>query len=253
MGLNLGDTQNAQNGGVTEPQQRSIWGIIIDVFVSPTRAFSDYKKKPVVIVPLILAVILAAISGAVMAPYQAKMQVEMFQQSTTLPPQVLEQARQSAENPNYVLSAVLGGFFGILLSFLLALLAWGIGTFLFGGTTKFKGIWGVCLLAGLISEVIAVVIKLPLIIAKGSPDVSFGLAALMPTKYTSLLYLFLTYMDAIAIWVLIVAGIGLSIQMGISRGKGIATSVITTGVILIGGLGLQIFGMSFAGVEFSLF
>lgn len=252
MGLSADPTRSAQNGGAGESPARSIWGIIIDVFTSPTRAFSDYKRKPTIIVPIILTIALAAISGAVMAPYQARLQIELLGQSDRLPAEVMERARQDAENPNNIKGAISGGIIGLFPALLVALLAWGIGTFFFGGTARFKALWGTCLLGGLIPLVVNAIIKLPLIVAKGDSNISFGLAALMPPKYTSVLYLLLSYVDAITVWSLIITGIGIGVHMGISRAKGISTAVIAIAILVFGGLGLQIIGLSFAGIKTSL-
>jgi hypothetical protein len=136
---------------------------------------------------------------------------------------------------------------------IIALIAWGLGSFVMGGDSTFKKVWGVCLLGSLITMVGGIV-KLPLIIAKGNMYVSFGLAALMPDKdFTSILYGVLFFFDAFMIWALIVTGIGFPVVFNISRGKGIAVSLIIDLLFVTFMIGAMAIGMGFAGVKITFF
>lgn len=137
---------------------------------------------------------------------------------------------------------------------IVALISWGIGTFIFGGSSKFKTIWGVTILASLIPGICNLIVRLPMIMAKGDMYVSIGLAALFPDMdFRAIFYTVLFYLDAFAIWCMIVTGIGYAKALNISTGKGIATSVIVTLIMTTAFIGMSVLGMSFAGVEITWF
>ncbi|MEE9441852.1 MAG: YIP1 family protein [candidate division Zixibacteria bacterium] len=244
------NSQNV-NGG---EGKHSIWRIIPAVIYSPVKAFEDYNKNPKLLFPIILVVILTGLFAAATTEYSAKLQYEIMQTSTVLPPAALEQMKSDYENPNYLKAGLFGAGFGLIPGLLAALVAWGVGTFFFGGTTKFTRVWGVSLLIGVIGLLASFVIKWPLMAASGSAQASIGFAAFFHNLgITSIFYLFLLYIDAIAIWLIILSGLAYSVVFGISRGKGMATSIITTLILVITMIGLQVIGMSFAGIELSWF
>jgi len=235
--------------GTVSVASRSIWTIVGDVFLAPVKAFDAYKLKPTIVVPLILTIVLAALSGGLPYKQGAEAQIEMLSTSTTLPPPVLEQMRQSAENPSPISSTLGGGIGLVIISLLGALLAWFIGSFILGKKAKYSHVWGVEMLAGLIGLVGAVLRSL-LVVAKDDLFVSIGPAALMPGKdFTSILYSIFYFADVFAIWSMIVAGVGYAAIFGFSRGKGIAVSLTVWLVSIIIFVSMQLIGLSIAGVK----
>ena len=246
---------NSGNGAVLEPggSQRSIWSIIVGVFTAPSEAFEAYCKNPTIWVPLILTIALITVFSVLALPYNSQLQYDIMQQSKTLPPQVLNDMRDSITNPKYTVTAVTGMIFAVLPGVIAALLAWGMGSFIFGGESKFKTIWGVALLGGLIASV-GNLVKIPLMMAKNSALVSLGPAALFADKGpTSLFYLFLLFLDIFVIWGIIITGIGYGKAFRISNGKGMAISIIISLLFIGIVVALQSVGMKFAGVETTWF
>lgn len=240
-------TSAASSGGA------SIWSIIIGVFSSPTEAFDNYKKSPSIIIPLVVVIILGAVIGGLMTGPNASMQYDLMKSSTVLPPQALEQMQADAENPNMVMGIIFAPVMILIFGVLGALVAWFIGSFIFGGTAKFKAVWGVGLLGSLIMH-LGGLVRAPLAIAQDSGYVTLGLAAFFPDKdFTSVFYSLLFYLDGFMIWSLIITGFGYAAIFGITRGKGIAVSVITGLLFILGSIGMMALGMSFAGVEMSFF
>jgi len=202
---------------------------------------------------LVISLILAMTYNGLVTEYQAQMQYDMMSQSRVLPPQVLDQMKEGVEHPNYIKGGLTGGVAQIIIALLTALLAWGIGSFVMGGDTKFSKVWGVALLGELI-YLVGNLVKLPLMMAKGSMYVSFGLAAFMPDKdFTSIMYWLLYYLDGFMIWSIIVTGIGFAAVFNISRGKGIAVAAISSVIMMVVMMGLALMGMSLAGVEITFF
>jgi hypothetical protein len=233
--------------------QRGIWSIMVGVFTGPAEAFTSYDKKPRIWVILLVSIALGLVFSAFLAEYQAQMQYDLLSQSQALPPQVLDEMKEGAENPDLIGGAITGAIMQVVIGLITALLAWGIGSFVMGGDSKFKKVWGVTLLGGLI-YLVGSLVKLPLMMAKGSMYVSFGLAALMPDKdFTSIMYWLLYYLDAFMIWSMIVTGIGYAAVFNISRGKGITVAVISSLIVVLIMMALALLGMSLAGVEITFF
>jgi hypothetical protein len=249
--------ENAERGEATMAGEtgadRSIWQIIIGVFAGPTEAFEAYNRRPRIWVILILTIVLGFISNAFLSVYNAQMQADLIAKSSTLPPEVLGRMQENAQNPDRIMGGVTGAGAQVVFGVIMALLAWGVGSFVMGGNSKFKNVWGVTMLAGLI-PLIGSLVKLPLMAAKNSMYVSFGLAALLPGKdFTSMVYWLLYFFDGFVIWAIIVGGIGNGIIFNITRGKGIAVSVIVTFVVAAVSMALMLVGMSFAGVKITFF
>jgi hypothetical protein len=236
-----GDGAGAVTGG--------IWSIIIGVFSAPTQAFAAYNQKPRIWIPLIVVVILVTVFSGLYAPYQNRASQELMRQSTKLTPEMLQAIEQQSANAGFIRSGLTGAATAVIVTVIVALLAWMTGTFFFGGTTTFKKIWGVTILGGLIGSV-GKLLMLPMVMVKNSVAVSLGLAALYPSKdITSILFMILMYLDLFTIWSVIVSGIGYAAVFDFARGKGISISVIVTLIVMVVGLGLGIFGMSMAGLN----
>jgi len=236
----------------TQPvAEKSIWSIIAGVFYAPTEAFAAFSQKPRILMPLIVLILVSFIMVGLSAPYNAKAQYDMMKQSTVLPQQALDQMRADVENPSFIKGGGGGAVAIVIINLIAALVAWFVGSFFFGGTAKFKAVWGVGMLSMLI-PMLGGFLRLPMVIAKDSILVSYGLAAFMPGgDFTSILFSFLYYLDIFAIWSLIVAGIGYAAVFGLSRGKGIAVSAIVSFLFIAFMISLMAVGMSFAGVKIS--
>jgi hypothetical protein len=230
----------------------NIWKIMIGVFTSPVNAFGRFNQSPKLIIPIIVTIILGGFMTGLIAKQQAMLQYNMMKKSTVIPQEVFNKMREDAENANPLKSGAIGGAAIVAFGILSPLLAWFIGSVIFGGSTKFKKIWGVYLLGGLIA-LIGGLLKAPLVIAKDSTYVSMGLSVLLPGKdFTSFIYYFLYTADLFVIWSVIVTGIGLATIYDFPRGRGITISAITCLVWVTLGF-VPIMLMSFAGVEISFF
>lgn len=239
--------------GGAPPTAKSIWSIIGNVFMAPTQAFADYVVKPTILIPIILTVILGGTIGWVNGPYGAKLQYEILKQSTTMPASALADMKEQAENPEPIGGAIGGGIVPVVFGALAALVVLFLGRFVFGGEGGFMAAWGVGILAGLI-PMLGGLLRIPLMMAKDSILVSYGLAALMPGKdFTSITFALVYFLDIWAVWSIIVGGIGYAAVFGLSRNKGIAISTMTTLLFVFLYTALQMFGMSMAGVEISWF
>jgi len=231
----------------------SIWSILAGVFHAPAAAFTAYLRKPRILIPLIVLLIVGGAIGYSTAGYNSQMQYDMLKKSTVIPPAQLEQMRDGIENPARVMGAV-GPIVAItIVTMIEALLAWFLGGVVFGGKVNFKPVWGVGLLAGVIAQV-GGLIRVPLVVASNNPKATIGLAAMFPTKdFSSIMYSYLFYFDAFAIWSIIVAAIGYALLFKISKGKGFAVAIISAFCMITLMIGLSTVGLGFAGVDISFF
>lgn len=232
---------------------RSIWAIVADVFLAPTKAFESFKLKPTIWIPLILIILLGALSGGLPYKQGGDGQVEILRESTTPESPIVQAMIQKAQNPSQLTSYIAAAVAVPVFTLIAALIAWFFGSFVFGQKSGYLRVWGVVLLADLIS-VLGGVLRSLLIVAKDSVYVSLGPAALLPGKdFTSILYSILYYTDFFAIWSLIVAGFGYAAIFGISRGKGMTISIVLWALGMLFLVGGQLIGFSFAGVHVSFF
>lgn len=249
--------ENAERGDAITAAEaggdRSIWKIIIGVFTGPIDAFNAYSRRPTIWVPLILAVLLGFAVHSIQSGYWSQMVPEIMSKSSRMPPEILDKMQQDAANPKPILGGLQGAIGQVIGGVIIALLAWGIGSFLMGGNTTFKKVWGVTILGSLVVLVGGLVTSL-LMMAKGNVYASIGLAALFPDKdFSSILYTILYILDGFMIWGIVVTGIGYGRVFNISSGKGVAVAFITTFIVVIIPMGLMIIGMSLAGVKITFF
>lgn len=230
---------------------RSIWAIIGDLFFSPVKAFEDFKQKPNLVVPLILTILLAAATTGLTYKQGAEAQYDMLSQSTTLPPAALQRMQSDAQDPSPIGATIGAAIFVPVATIIGALIAWMLGSFVFGKKAKFTHVWATGLAAGLI-PLVGGLLRSVMVVAKDSIFVSLGPAALLAGKdFTSILYSLLYFLDVFAIWGVIVAGLGYAAIFGLGRGKGMTISIV---ILLLGitvFIGFQQIGFAFAGVETS--
>jgi len=233
--------------------ETSIWSIIWNVFVAPTKAFMSFKASPAILIPLILLVIFGSLLGGIQAKYNRQLQFDLLKTSTEIPQEILVQRMEESEKEGNLRSYLIAPVPLVIMSVLTSLIAWFFGGVIYGGKTNFKSIWSVNLLA-LVITYLGGIIKTPLIIAKSSMYVSIGLAALYPNKiFTSFLYTLFYYLDAFMIWSIIVMGIGFGIIFNITRNKGIAVAAYSSLIMIFLFIGLSAFGLSMAGVRYTFF
>ncbi len=240
-------------------EDKGIVGIMTGIFSSPTEAFQAFDKKAsfkLLIMPLIVVILATMAFSLSTAQFEAQDQYNLLKNSTVIPQSELQKmqdkAQEGVSGSDLALKVVLT-FIGIpVVTAIISLIVWGMGNFIFGGKTNFMRVWGVTILGGLIGGLNSL-FKVPLVLAKGTSSVTYGLAALMPGKdVTSLLYFLFFTLDGFVIWSMIVTGLGYAVIYKFTPGKGIALSVVVTLLAVAVGMAGLVIGMSFAGVEISI-
>ena len=157
------------------------------------------------------------------------------------------------ESPNIYKDAAKSAVMWPLGALLGALLVWPIGNFIFGKKARFLQIWGIGLLAGFV-PLLGELLRMPLVLSKGSTYVSFGLASLMGgADFTSVLFTILWLADAFTIWALVVATIGCSTVFGVSRTKGAIMALTPWILFALFNVGIRSLFPAMMGADVSFF
>lgn len=237
-------------------EEKGILGLMTGVFSSPTEAFQSFDRKAkfsIILVPLILVILAGMALAFASAQFEAQDQYNLLKNSTTLPAEILQEMQNKAvaeiTASDLGLKALLTIVIVPLITAFASLLVWGMGNFIFGGKTDFMRVWGVTILAGLIGG-LGNLLKIPLVLAKETTAVTYGLAALLPGKdITSVLYSFFFFLDGFVVWSVIVCGLGYAVIYKFTPGKGIVLSAVVTLLGVAIGMAGTAIGLSFAGVE----
>ncbi len=186
---------------------------LIGIVISPSKTFSYIKEKPDWIFPLLITITISISVQIVIKPYF----FESKQYDKTIT-DVMERAnidREAAEemmHKNMTIFMPVGALIGTPLMMLLFSGAMFLGgNLVMGGETSFKHLYSVNAYLGIVGAV-GMLLKLPLIMAKGSTDIVTSFAILMPPEADeSILYKLLSLFDVILIWESVIAAIGLAI------------------------------------------
>ncbi len=238
--------EQTHTAGGLSPQQ-SVKGLsfrgVGEVIYKPAAFFEQLKNNPKILVPILVIFIGVFIAAFSVADIQQKDQIELLRNSRLAQNQPLD--TETSVEKNLIGAA----FAGILVSFvptlLTAALAMLLGSFLMAGGARFKQVWSV-ILYGSVITVLGMLVKVPIILAKGTTFVSLGFGALIPSlEPTSAAFILLEAFNFFSIWEIIVVGIGLATIYGFPRNKGYIMSVVSIGAILLVFSGFQILVMSF--------
>ncbi len=190
------------------------WGRLGNVFGNPQKTFEAVEQSPTWVIPLIVITLLTVISTQVTFPIIMKTQLESLRSNPNIPPEQLEVIENRfAENVNTQrIITVVSQAIGTPIIFLaLAGIFYLIGTVILGGDTTYKKVlsvlsWSMCIF------MLSTFVTIPLIIAKGSMNVSLSLAILLPADAIGTkLHTFLSKFDFFTIWFLAVFATGFGI------------------------------------------
>ncbi|MCP4685741.1 MAG: YIP1 family protein [bacterium] len=199
------------------------------VFTGPSAFFERLKKNPKIIVPWIALVIVAFIVAWFTWEYGARLQIEMMEGYVErgFIPQSEVPTLESLQTQSLI--TIL--FFCILPSLLAAGLAMLVGNFMMSGKATFKQVFSVMIYGELLFWV-GQLVKVPLIMAKDSLNVTFSLALLVGDRGpTDPLWVALDKIGVFYIWEWAVIGIGLAAVYGFTRAKGYWLAVLSMGLL----------------------
>jgi len=159
---------------------------LIGIVISPSKTFSYIKEKPDWIFPLLITITISISVQIVIKPYFFN-----SKEYDKLITEVMEKAdidREAAEEMMHKNMTIFMPVGVLIMTPLLMLLLSGAmflgGNLVMGGETSFKHLYSVNAYLGIVGAV-GMLLKLPLIIAKGSADTVTSFAILMPPEVTS--------------------------------------------------------------------
>ncbi|MBN2366331.1 MAG: hypothetical protein EH225_10310 [Calditrichaeota bacterium] len=200
---------------------------IISVFTDPARLFRYVKVKPNILLPLTLVIIFTVITGYLVYDMAIDSRIDKIEQSDGIPDDrkdiMIDQMAAAKELPRKIISTVVVGPISILVIYsVITAIFLLIGNMFLGGQARFKQIFSAYTYASLIPAVLGTIVKVPVMLAKGSIEVDLSPAVLLPMlEKGTPLYKFISSFDIFTIWYLIVFAIGFAIIYGFSKLKGI--------------------------------
>ncbi len=204
---------------------------VFQVFTSPSTAARGIAERPGWLVPLIIVLAVIFIFGFVTYEYQAEPQREMLEKiqsergvETDINARLAPTLANRAKSGVWIALGI-----GILLVLIPALVLNGVAR-VAGTNVGFKRMFAWMSAAGLILA-LGMIIKLPIIIAKGSIDVRTSLAMLAPSVgIQTPLGVLLNSFDIFSIWAVVATVIGFAVLTGFNNKK---SALIVVGLWLV--------------------
>lgn len=202
-----GSEELISNNGMTPIQK------MVGMLLSPSKTFEQIKIKPDWLIPMIFILFATLTVQLVSKPYFFN-----SRQYEKLVEDTIEKTGMDRESVESMMQKQMGIFMpvGALVMTPIIILAFA-GMFFFGGniilggTTDFRTMFSLNVYVGVIGS-LGLLLKLPLIIAKGSTDILTNLAILMPADMDeTILYKLLNMVDVVLIWQTVLLAMGFMI------------------------------------------
>jgi tryptophan-rich sensory protein len=189
-----------------------IWGTLFE----PSRTFTWLAQKPTWILPVVILMVIVLVTSVVSRPLQIQEQVLRIEENDQLTDQQKEQytemVHQRTEQPVWKILGYVFPIVGVFIFVLLLSAIWYFGAnVLLGGNAPFKKMFSLYSHTTL-TAIPATIVKVPLMLAKGSLRVQTSLAALMPAgQEDSVIFKLLAKTDIFSIWQHVLLAIGLTV------------------------------------------
>jgi hypothetical protein len=227
------------------------------VFTSPRETFTGLAEKPVWVDALIIVLMATILYSFLIAPYAAKDNYELMQQSTKLRERVgeerfktmLEDARKKAEEPTTggrLQQGLMAGIFSLIAIFIQTLILLVLSKF-FSTQGSYQQLLSSMFHANFINGVLGNAVRFGLASAKHSVfKISTGLAVFFPhLEPTSNTYIILTSIDLFQLWMFGVLGYALSAIFKLDLKKSLVISYLFWALKTVVNIALAIWGTSF--------
>jgi hypothetical protein len=220
----------------------SIGSRLVALIVKPGQAMTWVGERPQWLVAAVLVMLLVGVFSALVSHISGPEQLELMR-DTRFGRMMSEEDYQAqyeealAPSPGKRVINGLSAAIGIAIVSIIYGVVYLLFAKLAGGAVTFKQALGITFWASLIPQGLGSIIKLPIVLAKGSLlEASIGLAALAPgADLLSFQYQFLMYFgDFLSWWGLAVTVIGFQKVCGFSGGK--ATVVVVVPWLVLSGL-----------------
>lgn len=198
----------------------------VKIYSDPQTAFESIREKPTWLFPVLVTIILAIITIFSTTDLQRQAQRDAILKSEMIPEEQKDKILENMEEnqDDIVKTKLLPAGMSIIGTFIYFAIAAGIfmmiGNLIMGGKTTFKQNFALFAWGSMIG-VAETVVKVPLMLSKGSYKVYTSLALLMDESQSkTVLFQLLDAIDLFAIWKVIVFAIGFGVVYQFGRKKG---------------------------------
>jgi hypothetical protein len=225
---------------------------MLDIYLSPGRAFARLKEKPTWLVPLIVALVFNMLFALLASHYvdwgkQRQAALEQMRERN-VPEEQIEKATEgmdkfySSPAMRYGMPVVSVLFISLFAVLFLAVM-YNVSLPLFGGTSDFKRMWAIVCNASLLA-VPSTIVRGLLVLLKRSAEVSTSLLIAAPNLKPGFLSGLLSQLDIFDFWKFMLIAIGLRVVFGL---KGSKSYTLVFAVWLVVILILSLLGMRAVG------
>lgn len=209
------------------------FGKLINVYLNPRKTFLALENRPTWLIPMILLTLLAIFSTQLTFPIIMDAQLANLRNNPNIPSEQLSIIEKSiAENmARQRLFATIGQLVIIpIIYFLLGGIMYFVGSVVLGGDSSYKKVlsvwsWSSCI------GILAFIIMTPLILSKGTMNVSLSLALLLPSDaIDTTLYNVLKHFDFFTMWELAVFAYGFALIYKFKMAKAYVSVGILWGI-----------------------
>jgi hypothetical protein len=145
-----------------------------------------------------------------------------------------DQAYEMMEAPWMKATSIFGGIAVFIMTFILAGIFYLVFSFIMGGETTYKKVLSVYSYTGFAVGIVGMIVKLPLMMAKGSALIQTSPAAFLSVDMKDqFLYKFLAKFDIFVVWQMILLIIGFGVIYKFSRGKSAAGVLTLWGIYIV--------------------
>ena len=207
----------------SDEKEQTLLDKSINLYIRPSRVLSTLKDRPTWWFPFTIIVIVTIISAFSTTDLQVKAQRDFINNSEMIPEENKVDMLDALDEQgllNKQVAPAIGGALSVGISYLIiagALLLF--GNFIYGGQASFKQMFSLVSWGGLIN-LPELIIKLPVMLAKGTLFVTTSLAIFLSNSESkTLFYNLLDALDIFSIWKIIVFSIGFAIIYNFSMKK----------------------------------
>ncbi len=204
------------------------------IYFSPTETFESIDRKPDWVVPLLLLSVISALTFILVFPAVRESQIQAIMDRQGIS---YEEAAAMMERAGAFLKYVtpVTTFVGVwLVAFLVSGIFFLVNSYVLGGTSSFKKVLSVYSYTAFAIGVVSAVVRVPLIMAKGTFQVQTSLAAFLSEDQSkTALYRLLAKFDLFTIWMVILLIIGFGVIYRFPRSKSAASVLTLWGIYIV--------------------
>jgi len=208
---------------ISSPAPMSLPRRIIGIFTAPRAVFEYLRESPRVLGAMVVVCVVALLSTLPITKIIIQDQVEKMQAKPNMTPEAIAKATGVMK-----MTVPIFGIIGnIVLIVVLAAIYLFMANIILGGSTNFKKMMAGVAHVSLIG-ILSAIVRVPLILAKGTSDVTLSPAIFLPSEsHKTFLYHLLSQCDLFVIWMLALAAVMISVLANVPQRKA------TTGVVVL--------------------